>query len=68
MRTTSMIILLITVSSLLLACATERKTPERRIGQVLVCHKQKETISVTNADYLRHIEHGDSAGPCPYGQ
>ncbi len=60
--------LLIIALILLNACATAGKTPERRLGQVLVCHKQKETISVSNADYLRHIEHDDSAGPCPYGQ
>ena len=52
-------------STLITACALE-SVAEHRIGQVLVCHKNK-TIHVSNADYQRHIEHNDSVGPCPEG-
>ena len=68
MNTINRFILFVIVLTVLSACASENKNPERRMGQVLVCHKQKQTVSVSNADYLRHIDHGDSAGPCPYGQ
>ncbi len=68
MNTINRFILLTIVLTLLSACATSGKTPDRRMGQVLVCHKQKQTQAVSNADYMRHIDHGDSAGPCPYGQ
>ena len=68
MNVTSRFVLLIIALSLISACASTGNTPERRMGQVLVCHKQKQTQSVSNADYMRHIDHGDSAGPCPYGQ
>ncbi|MCF6263597.1 MAG: hypothetical protein L3J24_08460 [Xanthomonadales bacterium] len=51
------------------ACASDSDTIEdKRMGQTLVCHKQKKTMSVSNADYHRHLDHGDSAGPCAYGQ
>lgn len=46
-----------------LAGCASTDTPDRQPGQVLVCHGQK-TIVVSNPDYLRHIEHGDTAGPC----
>ncbi|MBE9547921.1 MAG: hypothetical protein IMF09_00830 [Proteobacteria bacterium] len=54
---------------LLSACATESDTfDDKRRGQSFVCHKQKQTLSLSNADFLRHLDHGDSAGPCPYEQ
>jgi len=53
----------------LTACATDSDTvDDKRIGQSFVCHKQKKTMSVSNSDFLRHLDHGDSAGPCAYGQ
>ncbi len=60
-------ILLLCFSLLILsACATQSDTVEdRRRGQSLVCHKQKHTEAVSTPNYLRHLEHGDSAGPCP---
>jgi len=48
---------------LVLAGCAGMQSPERQPGQVLVCHGDK-TITVSNPDYLRHIEHGDKAGPC----
>jgi len=38
---------------------------DRRYGQQLVCHDGDETLSVSNADSFGHLNHGDSAGPCP---
>lgn len=53
----------------LVGCATESDTiDDKRLGQSFVCHKQKQTLSVSNADFLHHLNHGDSAGPCPHGQ
>lgn len=43
-------------------CANMQPT-ERQPGQVYVCH-DGNSITVSNPDYLRHIEHGDTAGPC----
>lgn len=46
------------------ACASET-IEDRRYGQQLVCHDGKKTLTVSNADYMVHLNHGDSAGPCP---
>ena len=48
---------------LICGCAIEGEI-NRQPGQVVVCHAGK-TMTVSNADYLRHVEHGDRAGPCP---
>jgi hypothetical protein len=29
-----------------------------------VCHDHEKTLTVSNADNLAHINHGDSVGPC----
>jgi len=64
-----LVLLLAGTLILLSACATDSDTADKkRIGQSLVCHKQKKTIAVSNADFIHHLDHGDSAGPCPYGQ
>jgi uncharacterized protein YceK len=38
-------------------------TPHKQPGQAVVCHRGT-TASVSSRDYIRHIEHGDIAGPC----
>lgn len=48
---------------LLSACATDT-IEDRRFGQQVVCHEGK-TLTVSNADSLVHLDHGDSPGPCP---
>lgn len=48
---------------LLSACATDT-IEDRRVGQQVVCHGGK-TLTVSNADGLVHLDHGDSPGPCP---
>ncbi len=50
---------------LLLGCTSSSELPERRVGQVLVCHHGEKTLNVSNADYHRHLAHGDQGGPCP---
>ena len=45
-------------------CATE-SIEDRRYGQQLVCHDGHKTLTVSNADNLSHLQHGDSVGPCP---
>jgi hypothetical protein len=51
--------------TLLAGCATDT-IEDRRYGQQLVCHDGK-TLAVSNADSFVHLNHGDSAGPCPSG-
>ena len=48
---------------LLCSCAGE-SIEDRRQGQQLVCHDHEKTLTVSNADNLAHINHGDSVGPC----
>ena len=48
----------------LAACATD-SIENRRYGQQLVCHDGSKTLAVSNADSFGHLEHGDTAGPCP---
>jgi hypothetical protein len=54
---------LLTAALLLAGCAGD-SVKDRRYGQVLVCHDGK-TLAVSNADSFVHLEHGDTAGPCP---
>lgn len=53
--------------ALLNACATSDDVSKRVYGQQLVCHKG-HTQAVSNADSFVHLDHGDSAGPCPKEQ
>lgn len=46
------------------ACAGD-SIHDRRFGQQMVCHADKKTITVSNADSFVHMDHGDSPGPCP---
>lgn len=48
----------------LTACATDTIS-DRQTGQLIVCHKQSKTLTVSNADSFVHLDHGDSPGPCP---
>lgn len=48
----------------LASCATDTIS-DRRTGQLVVCHKQDKTLTVSNADSFVHLDHGDSPGPCP---
>jgi len=55
---------LLFVTFFLSSCASE-SIMDRRHGQQLVCHDGKKTLTVSNADNLAHLNHGDTAGPCP---
>ncbi len=48
----------------LVSCASDTIS-DRRTGQILVCHKQSKTLTVSNADSFVHLDHGDNPGPCP---
>jgi len=48
----------------LVSCATDSLN-DRREGQLIVCHKGKHTMAVSNADSFLHLDHGDTLGPCP---
>ncbi|HET6565729.1 MAG TPA: hypothetical protein VFG52_09985 [Xanthomonadales bacterium] len=52
------------VTATLASCATDTIS-DRRTGQLIVCHKESKTLTVSNADSFVHLDHGDSAGPCP---
>jgi len=47
----------------LAGCASDT-IEDRRYGQQIVCHDGK-TLTLSNADGFSHLQHGDSAGPCP---
>lgn len=49
----------------LAGCAAD-SIDDRRFGQQIVCHDGK-SIAVSNADSFVHLNHGDTAGPCPDG-
>jgi hypothetical protein len=49
---------------LLASCASDTVS-DRRVGQLIVCHKGKKTMAVSNADSFAHLDHGDTIGPCP---
>lgn len=48
----------------LVSCAADSLN-DRREGQLIVCHKGKHTMAVSNADSFLHLDHGDTLGPCP---
>lgn len=48
----------------LFSCAAD-SVNDRREGQLIVCHKGKHTMAVSNADSFLHLDHGDTLGPCP---
>jgi len=48
----------------LVGCAAD-SVNDRREGQLIVCHKGKKTLAVSNADSFLHLDHGDTLGPCP---
>lgn len=54
---------LILLAPALVACATDTMA-DRRVGQLVVCHKETKTLTVSNADSFVHLDHGDSPGPC----
>lgn len=49
---------------MLVSCAAD-SIEDRRFGQQMVCHDGKKTLTVSNADSFVHLNHGDTAGPCP---
>jgi hypothetical protein len=53
--------------TVLSACATDDNVADRVYGQQLVCHKG-HTQAVSTADSFVHLDHGDTAGPCPNDQ
>lgn len=56
------ILLVLSISS----CAVD-SIENRQHGQQLLCHDGKKTLTVSNADSFSHLQHGDTAGPCPTG-
>jgi hypothetical protein len=61
-RLTLAVLLLLTGA--LAACASDT-IEQRRFGQQVVCHDGSKTLTVSTADSLVHLDHGDSPGPCP---
>jgi len=59
-----LIIALCLPALLLLACATDT-IEDRRAGQTIVCHDGVKTLTLSNASAIDHMQHGDTAGPCP---
>lgn len=55
---------MLTACVMLPACATD-SIHDRRSGQLIVCHKESKTLTVSNADSFVHLDHGDTPGPCP---
>jgi hypothetical protein len=51
------------LAAILTSCATDT-IESRRTGQLVICHKQNKTLTVSNADSFVHLDHGDSPGPC----
>jgi hypothetical protein len=56
--------LLFTLVLLLPSCASD-SVSDRQVGQQIVCHKGKKTLTVSNAASFAHLDHGDTVGPCP---
>jgi hypothetical protein len=61
-----MSIFILVLATVLSACAKDT-IENRRFGQEMICHNDKETLTVSNADSFMHLQHGDSPGPCPEG-
>ena len=61
-RPTAALLALLTVT--LAACAVDT-IDQRRFGQQVVCHNGTKTLTVSTADSLVHLDHGDAPGPCP---
>ena len=61
-RLTLAVLLLLTGA--LAACATDT-IEQRRFGQQVVCHHGSKTLTVSTADSMVHLDHGDAPGPCP---
>ncbi|MDH3789052.1 MAG: hypothetical protein OES53_10875 [Xanthomonadales bacterium] len=57
-------ILLLVCVLFLVGCKTD-SIQDRRSGQLMVCHDGTKTLTVSNADSFVHLDHGDTAGPCP---
>jgi hypothetical protein len=49
------------------ACASD-SISDRRVGQQMICHEGKKSLTVSNASSFSHLDHGDTPGPCPNGQ
>ena len=67
MRHPKLLLLLSTLMLMLSACASD-DIGDRRVGQQMVCHKGKKTLTVSNASSFSHLDHGDTPGPCSNGQ
>jgi hypothetical protein len=53
------------VATLTLAACASDTISDRQSGQLIVCHKESKTLTVSNADSFVHLDHGDTPGPCP---
>ena len=60
------IALFCTLFLLLASCASDTIN-DRQTGQVIICHKGRKTMTVSNAASFVHLDHGDTPGPCPNG-
>jgi uncharacterized protein YcfL len=58
-------LLLLCLTPFVLASCASDSISDRRVGQQVLCHKSKKTLTVSNASSFVHLEHGDSPGPCP---
>jgi hypothetical protein len=52
------------LAAVLSACAKDT-IDDRRFGQQIICHEGEDTLTVSSANSIVHLEHGDSPGPCP---
>jgi hypothetical protein len=53
------------LAAIMLAGCASDSIGDRRSGQLIVCHKENKTLTVSNADSFVHLDHGDTPGPCP---
>ena len=67
MRHPKLVLLFTTLAFVFSACSSDN-VGDRRVGQQMVCHKNKKTLTVSNASSFAHLDHGDTPGPCPNGQ
>lgn len=61
------LVLVLVMMSVLASCASD-SVSDRRSGQVMICHKDKKTLTVSNAASFAHLDHGDTPGPCANGE
>ena len=58
-----LIITLIGAAGLLSACATSQEVSAEETA-VVICHKNKRTITLPEHKLEKHLDHGDTVGAC----